>query len=932
MTKKYNAHFIPNTHLDREWTMDSQRTRRMTVQFLDDLLDIMDEIPEYTFLLDSQAVPLEDYFEIRPENEEKYRQLIRDGRVNAGPWYTALDMNCLNGESIVRNLHWGHLVVEQYGPVMKVGYTPFGWGQISQLPQIYNSFGIDMAYFYRGITAEEAPKSEFLWVSPDGTKLLTSRFGSRARYNFYFGVWRPSLYDGMEDRLNRRFNWNVDGAPFKLCNDQNRYEHGYVYRLNKEVNPEILRDRFRELLDIEKEHFGTTELAFMHGMDTSAPDRREKDIVDAMQQYLHEDEAFFFSSLPRYSDAVKEQVKDKLATLPCIIGETRHVSFNDYGFSYISNDIISARTRPKAFMVQVESNLERSAEPFAVMAYMLGNEWPEEYLEIAWKQFMKCQPHDTIGGCGIDTIEKDVMARLRDANYIANLVSSESLMEVQRRVDTSSIGQDAIILTAYNPCIYPRTEIVDAYVDIPRELGIDTFVIEDADGHEVPFAAESTRYYGKVFRDRTDLALKTSADEFRIKFEAANVPAMGYKAFVLKKGTATEASTIATNNTTLENEFIKAVVNPNGTVTITNKETGEIYEPMNYFQDMGEVGHAWSHVHGINDKGITTQGLTAENEVIENSAVQGTIISTIVFAIPATTPLPADRVNSDWRQITRDYTSNLVDLTIVSEYSLKKGSKTLDVTVTFDNQCTNHRLRAMFPTHVYAEKSYAEAPFDVHERYIERSDKNPYARFPCLTFPFVRFFGVKDVSRNVTVIAHGLKEYEALEDDDRSLALTLMRGYENNICTTDEWEYRPGALSQSIGKHEFTYSIYTGTVTDSYSNLYREADSVSTPIIVSETKATEGELPLTHSFVSLDNDQLILSGIKKESRGDRIVVRVHNASNTTQGAALEFGQDVKSAFYSNLNEEVTAEAVVTGSNKVTFRADAKKIVTLVIEL
>jgi alpha-mannosidase len=649
--------------------------------------------------------------------------------------------------------------------------------------------------------------------------------------------------------------------------------------------------------------------------------------VSEMQQYLNDDEVFFFSSLPRYSAAVQAQVQDRLDTLPRIIGETRHVSLNDYGFSYIANDIISARIRQKAFMVQVESNLERSAEPFAAMAYMLGNEWPGKYLEIAWKQFMKCQPHDTIGGCGVDTIERDVMARLRDTNYIANLISSESLMEVQRKVDTSSFGPDVIILTAYNPCVYPRTEIVDAYVDIPHELGI-----EDSNGHQVPFAAESTQYFGKVFRDHTDLALKTSTDEFRIKFEATDVPAMGYKTFVLKKGTMTELPTIATDDTTLENEFIKAVVNANGTVTITNKETGEVYEQMNYFQDIGEVGHAWSHVHGITDAGITTQELTAENEVIENSAVQGTIKSTIVFAIPATTPSSEDRVDTDWRQVTRDYTNNLVDLTIVCEYSLKKGAKLLDVTVTFDNRCTNHRLRAMFPTHIHAEKSYAEAPFDVHERYIDRTDKNPYAHFPYLTFPFIRFFGVKDATRHVTVIAHGLKEYEALDDEARSLALTLMRGYENNICTTDEWEYRPGDLSQSIGEHEFTYSIYTGPVMDSYSNLYREADSVSTPVIVSETKAAEGELPLNHSFVSLDNDQIILSGIKKESRGERVVVRAHNASDTVQEAILEFGQDIKAAFYANLNEEVIGELAATGPNKVTFQTGAKKIVTLVIAL
>ena len=811
---------------------------------------------------------------------------------------------------------------------MKVGYTPFGWGQISQLPQIYQGFGIDMAYFYRGITEDEAPKSEFVWVAPDGTEMLTSRFGSGARYNFYFGVWRPSLYSGMEDRLNRRFNWKEDGAPFKLCNAQNRYEHGYVYRLNKEVNPEVLKNRFRELLDTEKEHFGTAELAFMHGMDTSTPDLREKDVVEAMQQYLNEDEAFFFSSLPCYSEAVKEQVKDTLHTLPRVTGEARHLKFNDYGFSYISNDIISARARQKAYMVQVESNLERSAEPFAVMAYLLGNEWPEKYLEIAWKQFMKCQPHDTIGGCGIDTIEADVMARLRDANYIANLVSSESLMEVQLRVDTSSIDQHSIILTAYNPCVYPRTEIVDAYVDIPRELEIDTFVIEDTEGNAVPFDTERTHYFGKVFRDHTDLALQTFADEFRIRFEAANVPALGYKTFVLKQGTPATTSTFVIDDATLENEFIKAVVNANGTVDITNKETGEVYKQLNYFEDTGDLGHAWSYVQGINDSGITTQTRTAGNEVIENSAVQGRIRSTVVFAIPATTPLSEDRL--DWRQSTRDYTNNLVDMAIVVDYSLKKASKQLDVTVRFDNQCRNHRLRAMFPTDVHAEKSYAEAPFDVHERYIERTDQNPYAHFPHLTFPFVRFFGVKDARRNMTIIAHGLKEYEALDDQNRSLALTLMRGYENNICTTSDWEYRPGDLSQSIGKHKFNYSIYTGTVTDSYSNLYREADSVSTPIIASETKATGGELPLAYSFISLDNDQIILSGIKKESRGDRIVVRAHNASNTTQEATLELGCGVRAAYYANLNEEVAAEAVVTDGNRVIFRVGGKKIVTLVI--
>ncbi len=64
---KLRAHFIPNTHLDREWTIDFQHTRNLAVEFLDNLIDIMKKIPEYYFLLYSQTVLLEDYFEIRPD-------------------------------------------------------------------------------------------------------------------------------------------------------------------------------------------------------------------------------------------------------------------------------------------------------------------------------------------------------------------------------------------------------------------------------------------------------------------------------------------------------------------------------------------------------------------------------------------------------------------------------------------------------------------------------------------------------------------------------------------------------------------------------------------------------------------------------------------------------------------------------------------------
>ena len=147
----------------------------------------------------------------------------------------------------------------------------------------------------------------------------------------------------------------------------------------------------------------------------------------------------------------------------------------EYGFSYIANDIISARSRQKAFLAHVESSLTRHAEPFAAMALFTGKAWPGKYLGIGWKQFLKCHPHDTIGGCGIDRLEEDAMYRLRDTMSIAKLVTSESLMAIQGAIDTSALGNDVIVLTVFNPTLSVRTGVVKAYVDVLRRRVLRSF-------------------------------------------------------------------------------------------------------------------------------------------------------------------------------------------------------------------------------------------------------------------------------------------------------------------------------------------------------------------------------------------------------------------------------------------------------------------------
>ncbi len=89
-------------------------------------------------------MPLEDYFEIRPEEKEfLMKQFIQEGRLSVGPWYVLPDEFLVSAESSVRNLLLGYKIAFEFGRVMKIGYIPDPFGHISQMPRILKGFGID---------------------------------------------------------------------------------------------------------------------------------------------------------------------------------------------------------------------------------------------------------------------------------------------------------------------------------------------------------------------------------------------------------------------------------------------------------------------------------------------------------------------------------------------------------------------------------------------------------------------------------------------------------------------------------------------------------------------------------------------------------------------------------------------------------------------
>lgn len=175
-----------HTHWDREWRATFQEYRIGLIGRIDYVIDLMKRNPDFTsFHLDGQTIILEDYLEIRPENEQELKKLISAGRLLAGPWYLLPDMFLPSGEAIVRNLQRGIRIAEKFGRTMEIMYIPDMFGQMSQTPQIASLLGLKGAIIWRGIhgSPEELP-AELDWEGADGTHIPTIRLHNDYGYTY----------------------------------------------------------------------------------------------------------------------------------------------------------------------------------------------------------------------------------------------------------------------------------------------------------------------------------------------------------------------------------------------------------------------------------------------------------------------------------------------------------------------------------------------------------------------------------------------------------------------------------------------------------------------------------------------------------------------------------------------------------------------------
>ena len=763
---------VSHTHWDREWYQPFQEYRIRLVRLMDRLLNILATDPDYRyFMLDGQTIVLEDYLEVCPERETEIRRFIQEGRLLIGPWYILPDEFLVGPEATVRNLMLGDRVARRFGPKMPIGYVPDPFGHISQLPQILRGFGMDVACFWRG--AGDAP-TEFRWAAPDGSEVLTLH-----------------LRDGY-------------GNAAHLPAD----EDGFVAAV-------------QDIVDSLSPHAPTDYLLAMNGTDHLEPMPELPALIAAANARLP-DVVLRHGTLPQHVAAVRTAAPE----LELLDGEMRCPQR-----APLLPGVFSARMWIKQRNAAAEILLEKWAEPFSALAATVepGTLNLQPLVQQAWRYLIQNHPHDSICGCSIDQVHKEMDVRFDWVKQIGEEVTCQSLAAIANAVDTAFVdtGEPAVPVVVFNPVAGPRTDRVTVRVQLPG--GVEHFTVTDEAGQPVPFQVQrrhveeygtldltraeamdmiGTAASGHIMghpiqevhiergqgEDETDLARvdvallerghpdpqavrrtmdtvrawldDESVQRYRVRLHFAATVEMAFVApDVPGHGYRTFAIRPAGTSSTSDKTHCSPTIENEFFVVEADPITGTFALTDKV---SGTVFHGLNRFVDDGDRGDEYNYCPPEADLVVDAPVAPPTIRRVESG-PARQTLQIEMVYRLPAALTAERNARAeetVELPIVTRVSLSPGVRRVDVWTTVDNQAQDHRLRAHFPTPIRTDVSHAEGHFDVVSRPVDLpTDTADWVEQPSPTHPQRTFVDVNDGERGLMVINRGLPEYEVLRGE-----------------------------------------------------------------------------------------------------------------------------------------------------------------------
>ena len=866
---------VAHTHWDREWYHPEPRFRARLVALIDDLLEAPDGAP---FLLDGQAIVLDDYLQVRPERADALSRALRDGEIESGPWYVLGDLLIPSGEALVRNLLAGRRTVERLGGhAPDVLYAPDAFGHPAALPMIADGFGCPLIVLWRGYGGARWPTGDVArWRAPDGSGAL--------------------LYH----------------LP----------PEGYEFGSSLPATREAATNRWTTIRDVLAPRATLGVALLTCGADHHARPPGLARALRALRRAARPDRVRRVSLEGAAAEIIRRAASRRLAE---VRGELR----DSYGYAWALQGTFGARASFKRTMAQAERLLVRDCEPWVAVARRVGGRDRRPLVHAAWRALLENHPHDTLCGTVTDDVAMVAQQRASEARALAIEVRDSALLELAGHdpVEARSRPDEwTLAMLVRNPVARRRcgvAELMSMVVGRAEPVGPGAPLLPRSDAisrgaerrprHDAvpsimaaPHLAfdlvESPLHYPSAARVLVVPLVAWVADAPGCSvFELTAERAGGPQALVRQRKAGFGNGTLALRIDAGGVQRLlrgTAVVVPRLLAFETQRDDGDLYTAA----PRGRPSAFRCRMLGTRLDGGLRAAAIAEWESHAKGA-------------RATESNSASRVQ----------TATILDA----------ESSFVRIRVSGVTDAGSIRLRIVFGTGIVRGRVVADAAFGPVVRVPLHVPARDRAReSPPPTAPLHRYVSLYGARRGVTIYSDGLAEYEVMPDG--RVAITLVRG--SGALSYADLPERPGHAgwpvptpgAQSIGPFEAEFAVFPHGADSAASRalVERTADDVLLPLTGFTVRSAIAPLR-SSAGVELSGDGLSLSTIKDAESGDWTVLRCMNVTEQRVAGAWWLGFPVREARLARL-DETPQRALTVANGVVRFTARPRGVVTILV--
>jgi alpha-mannosidase len=345
---------------------------------------------------------------------------------------------------------------------------------------------------------------------------------------------------------------------------------------------------------------------------------------------------------------------------------------------------------------------------------------------------------------------------------------------------------------------------------------------------------------------------------------------------------------------TLENATLKVTVDPHtGCITSLYSKAdrfeslakGACGNELEVFKDTPEADDAWNIDPGTLDH-FTAISRADSVELVEQGPMRAVI-----------------RVARRWQSST--FTQDIV---------LYADSDQVEVVNNIDWHETHTLLKAAFPLAASSNSATYEIPFGSIDRTTTRSNSWEEARFEV---PALRWADLGNGSHGLSIVNDSKYGYDC---KGNVLRLTLLRSPVSPDPNADR------------GHHTFSYALYPHAGDWKSALTIRHGYEFNSRLAALQVQPHAGQLPLVHSFVQLDGENVVLTAVKKAEDVNGLIVRFYEWEGNEGVAQIHVPAGAASATLTNLME--TSEGAplkFTGSGEVTVPVHPYSITSVRID-